>query len=428
YDISFNIDDMLMGGTFASTNYSLYANCNLFVYHIKADSIYYLEEKPLIAVLDLIVNDNNYHIKDGMIEIAGLAFDVSGNVIHDKPSSELDLIIKGKNLDMQTILSILPQNNKIVSFVEDMGEIKGGVDIISLIKWKYDEKKNPSVEISFVVNNGEVLHDSTGFILDNIELKGIYSNGNLKKPETNSIDIQEFSADIGEGNIKGNFRIDNFLNPTVNISIISKLRLADIYPFLKADTIQSMEGDLTIDASFKGKIKQPDKYTPEDIRTMEISGIMDIINVKVQLKDNPLEIYNINGSLVFNDDDIFIKDLIGKVSPLRTGNHDNQLGTGTDFQLEGYFKKILSYIILPGQKLFVHADLKSKNIDLNELLKDYSTSTGSDTAYALTFPDNIDFNLNIEVDKLMFRKFKATGIKGTLKLKDKKLVANSLSF
>ena len=103
----------------------------------------------------------------------------------------------------------------------------------------------------FMANNSEITHDSTGFTLGNIDLKGIYSSG--------AIDIQEFSADLGEGNIKGNFRIDNFLNPTVHLSIISKLRLVDIYPFLKADTIQSMEGDLTIDASFKGKMKQPDK-------------------------------------------------------------------------------------------------------------------------------------------------------------------------
>lgn len=427
-DISFDVDNVLMTGKFASANYSLYANCNLFVHYIKTDSIYHFEEKPLIAEFELIVNNNNYQIESGVIEIADLAFEVSGNFIHGKPSNELDIVIKGEDLDIQTILSILPQNNKIISFIENIGEVKGGIDINSLIKWKYDEKKNPSIEISFVVNNGEALHDSTGFTLDNIKLKGVYSNGNLENIETNSIEVQKFSASIGEGNIKANFRIDNFLDPTVSISIISKLRLADLYPFLKADTIQSIEGDLIIDASFKGEIKKPDKYTSEDIKAMEISGIMELINVKVQLKGNPLEIYNINGSLVFNDDDIFIEDLIGEVSPSREENYNNQFGAGTDFQLGGYFKNILSYIILPGQKLFVQANLKSKNINMDELLKDYSTSTSSDTSYTLTFPDNIDFNLIMEIDKLVFRKFKATGIKGVLKLKDKKLVANSLSF
>ena len=57
HDISFDVDNALVRGKFASANYSLYANCNLFVNHVMIDSLYYLEEKPLTADLNLEVDD-----------------------------------------------------------------------------------------------------------------------------------------------------------------------------------------------------------------------------------------------------------------------------------------------------------------------------------------------------------------------------------
>ncbi|MFH1320955.1 MAG: AsmA-like C-terminal region-containing protein [Bacteroidota bacterium] len=429
-DISFTSDKALIIGEFSDENYSLYTNCNILIHHIEVDNIYYLKEQPFIAELDLHVNNtdkskSSYNIEDGTFEIAGLNFNISGDVIYLTPVSsnkekgkggensyDLDLIINAKYLDIQTIISVLPGKYKDnFSGYNSTGQI----NIESFIKGEYSDKKSPSTETHFAVKNGEVIHDSTGFTLYNIDLKGFYEDRFTKSQRfSKSIEIQEFSAQLEDGNIAGKITIHDFENPIINLSLNSQFQLAGLYSLFNTDTIQSMDGDITIDASFKGKIKNTGNYTPEDLKEIQVSGIMDISDLFVHLKNNPLEFNDINGSLVFNDNDIFIKDMTGSLS-------------NSDLQLEGYFKNILPYLLLPGKKLFVDADLNSKNIDLNELLLSY-TSSETDTAYALKFSDNIDFNLNLNINNLIFRRFGAKDIKGTLKLKNKKLIANALSF
>jgi hypothetical protein len=72
--------------------------------------------------------------------------------------------------------------------------------------------------------------------------------------------------------------------------------------------------------------------------------------------------------------------------------------------------------------------LSSELIDLNELLRDYSSSSQSDTVYQLEFPKQIKFNLTTDVERLIFRRFDAQDIEGALKLKNQKLIASNLGF
>jgi hypothetical protein len=85
-------------------------------------------------------------------------------------------------------------------------------------------------------------------------------------------------------------------------------------------------------------------------------------------------------------------------------------------------------VFLEDEKLFVHAMLKSDNIDLDELLAANDRAAAGDTAYLLSMPEKINMELGVELEKLKFRRFGAENIKGKLQLKNKKLLASDLSL
>ena len=70
--------------------------------------------------------------------------------------------------------------------------------------------------------------------------------------------------------------------------------------------------------------------------------------------------------------------------------------------------------------------MTSVNTDLAELLE--TKTTANDTTYKLSFTDKIDMKMSINISKLQFHKFMATYITGSIRLKNKQLLANPLSF
>ena len=95
-----------------------------------------------------------------------------------------------------------------------------------------------------------------------------------------------------------------------------------------------------------------------------------------------------------------------------------------DINLKGYFRNVLSYFFLPNQKLMIDADFKSNNINMDELLS--KKESAKDTVYNFKFSKNIDFKLNITINKFTFNKFSASRITGKIKLQNQKMIADPI--
>lgn len=148
---------------------------------------------------------------------------------------------------------------------------------------------------------------------------------------------------------------------------------------------------------------------------VKAGGEMSITGLNMRLKDNPLRFDSINGDFLFNNNDIVINDFTGRVS-------------NTDFRLKGFFRNILAWFLLDKETLTVDATFASKNIDLNELLSDKNSADKDDNAYTLKLSEYLDLNLNCNIDRLTFRRFDAADIRGQLKMRDKRMIADPLSF
>lgn len=307
-------------------------------------------------------------------------------------------------MDIQSVLSLLPeQYNSSIKDYRSEGYFYFKMDITG----KVGKYTSPSVDADFGIENATILYKPTGTELKSLNTKGYFTTGKKNTPETFELMLENFSATMNNSKISGAFHIINFLQPKINVETISEIDLAEWKSFFQSDTIAEMSGKLIMDARFEGVIKNPNEYSADDFRKYRTAGKVSIQNANLILKDNPKTLNNVNAEMLFDNNEIIVNSFSTNIQ-------------SSSIELKGFFRNILSFFFVPEQKLVIDAKLNSSSLNLDELLADNTSSSG-DTTFSLKFSERANLYLNINIDKLNFKKFNAENISGKAVLKDNKL-------
>jgi len=148
---------------------------------------------------------------------------------------------------------------------------------------------------------------------------------------------------------------------------------------------------------FKNTLKSFRQFTIRDFISSKTSGLLEIEDVDLQIKDNPVIYTHLNGSFKFSNKDLVVNRFTGKFAE-------------SDFSMKGYFINMLAFAFLPDEKIKIKADFISNNLKLDNLLK--STQNENGKTYHLQFSKNINFDLNLDLNNFSFNKFKAQNLQG----------------
>ncbi len=402
------IEESNLAGNFSDEKYDLQTTSNLFVNVIKIDSTNFMRKKNVHIELDLNVDNAfpSYKVKKGKIKIENLLFEVVGNVLTSNRESMVDLAVKGKEMDIKSVLSLIP--NKYKGAMNDY-ESDGEFYFDAVIKGVLSNKEAPQITANFGIKNADITQVKDNIKLHNVNLKGHYFNGNKNANEPSLLTLIPFSAIIDEGTIAGELTLKNLANPSFSGKVKANLDLANVQKFIKIDTVESLTGKVNIDATFSGDEKSVSSGNYENITT---TGDLKIIDMNLKLKNYTLNFSGINGDFKFDNNDLAVSSFTGNIA-------------SSDFELKGFFRNIVGFVMKENESIMVEATLNSKNIDLNELLSNKSEES-KPGKYKLRFSEFIDVNLNSEIQHLVFRKFDATNIHGVIKIKDKKMVVDPI--
>ena len=166
---------------------------------------------------------------------------------------------------------------------------------------------------------------------------------------------------------------------------------------------------------YAGKIRELSELNHGKVYQINASGNVDISNVNLTLKNNPLEFKKMNGSFVLHDNDVYIKNFSGKIS-------------SSDFLLNGVFKNFISFLLIPDQSGEMQASLNSELIDLDEWLVNKTQVSSNDTTYLMKFNPRLLSSLDVKIGKLNFRKFSAANINGHVNLEKQVISGQDLQF
>jgi hypothetical protein len=397
------INTLRLKGKFNDEVFDLNAQIDFLVDNLKAEDYSFLKGKKLLADLSLNIDTKNERIefRKSEIQLSGFQLISSGIWSYANSTSDLDILLSGKNMEIASILSLLPPEYE--GEINDF-ESSGDFYFNASIKGKLNKKENPEVKADFGIKKGSISNKKKGLKIRKAYLTGYYSNGAKRRIGTSVIDVQTFDLEMQNGHAKGKIKLSNPEQLEIDLKADINIQLSEISAFLSTDKIQKTEGYCKGNFMIKGNFDDIQKIDKQGFKSIRTSGDLSFNNCSFLLSGSQVTYRNFNGRLTFDNNNIIVENFIGNVA-------------GSSIEINGKLGNVFSYMASKNQTLFLDATLKANEINFDEFLKNENPSKTS-IAYELSFPQNIKVNITADIDAFRFRKFSATNIEGKVSLSD----------
>ncbi|GAB4135694.1 MAG: hypothetical protein Fur0041_09910 [Bacteroidia bacterium] len=410
---AFQLKRIGFSGKFSDTDYEFDTDADFVIQKIRSgkSSWFAGNSGTLSLKMDVKGAQGLYTVNTGLLTMENLKLRLAGNIAEAGRNYKLNLNVNGEDVDITSALSLLPESyRKDIHDFESSGEFYANARISGLL----GDTISPDVEADFGIRKGAtVTRKSSNITLRGVTLTGSFSNVKGKE----QLSLSEFNAGSGKSNFSGSFSMKGFEKPSYTSSVKGKLDLQELYQILKPDTVEYMNGTADVALNISGKPQGKD-ITAADFKSFETSGNLKLSGAQVKLKGSKMSADSINGQLLFDGNNVTIPSFRGFYGK-------------SDFNLSGEVLNLLGYVFTEDAHLVINADFNSSKMNLNEILASSGSASqkvSADTIYRLQFPERVRLNLNTSVKDVVFRRFEATAINGTISLNNKKLVADPISM
>lgn len=228
--------------------------------------------------------------------------------------------------------------------------------------------------------------------------------------------VNGFHASCASGEVAGNAELKGASTTVLKADLHADLALADLMRFAGIDTLEEARGRLKADVHATGRPRDLMHLKATDLRAFIISGTAELRDASLKLRGVRHRLTDLNAMLTLQGNDASVHGLRCALQ-------------GSTIELSGTLHNLMPYLLFTDQHLAIEARGVSPRLDLGALLSTGPDENGSGpTGYTLRFPGLVDLDLQAKVDELIFEDFSATGITGTITLKDRVLRVPSIAF
>ncbi len=406
----FRVDRGDLKGTFSSQVQQFHFGGVVQTSHIKSGKHVFLKDRILDLDTEITIDkaEHNILFSRGDLRSEGLDFHVTGTINTGDNNKDLSLNLEVERSPVSALLKLIPPE-----YLEPFSEISldGQVVVKAAIVGNFSGNQIPVVEAGFTVDDGMFTHVKSGLKLSDMMFTGSFSTGPTSSEKSYLLQIEDLTSAFGGGTLNGTLEIRDFSQPRIHTRIIASAGLEELSRVLKIDTLEQIRGRMELNLEFRNQLKNFRRFTIGDFITSQTSGSMKITGMDFRLKGSPQSFDQFNGNFAFNNKDLKIENFTGTIS-------------GTDFRMHGYFRNILAYAFVPGESMFINADLYSRHFNLDRILE---TGKGSGST-RLSFSERVNYNLDIEIDTFTFRKFTSLSNVGQLIQNGRKLHVRDTRF
>lgn len=405
-DYSFRAADMKLKGVFSDAIYDVAGNGQLFVERLRVKDVNYIDHKEVGLKLAIHIDSKlgRYDIRESSLRVSELELGIGGFIVDQPGKTAVDLKIASKDAGLQELLSLIPG-----VYTEKLNQYnyEGNVYFHLRISGNVSDREQPQVTASFGTENASLSPAGTAYKLNKIRFKGSYTNRLTPNRPVERLMLNGVEALLDGQPFSGSMVLEDFSNPFIYVTALSKINLQVLSRFYLPDTLQEMNGSLLVNATVKGRVRESAGWISQ--------GSVEAVDVSFRLKGSDISFAGFNGKVTLLGNRLNLMNLSGKAA-------------GSDFNINGNFDNVYACLLSPEAVLTGAATLVSKNLDLNELLEDQGAGSAADTTYRLDFSKRLKLNLGLNIGLLSFRKFQAWQLKGTIDLRDKVLSTDAISF
>ena len=381
---------------------------------IRVNEDRYFRDKNLRvkALLNYHLGNDSLNIQPSTIFVHDSEFAVQG-VYHGADQHYIQLDTEGKDTDIQTILSLMPENiyNKFKVYRSE-----GNVYFNAHLEGRITDTSSPKLRIAFGCQRTSFYHPDIKRKIQDVTLEGTFEAEKANDLSTAALNLRNVTGTFEKRPFKGNLYIQNFEDYFVRLDIDAEIDAGSLLEFYPIESIRKASGLVDLDISFESRLNNLRKKG--GVTKAKTSGEIILKDLSFDLANTKLPFTNFRGSFIFKNEDLAISDFSGKVG-------------SSDFMVNGFFKNIIAYVIFEEQPISIEADLQSQLLDIDELLTGNVSESPSETVegqqyYSFKISPKLALSFNCNVDQVKFRRFFGHNIKGKLQVKDQVAKASNV--
>ncbi|MCF8303967.1 MAG: AsmA-like C-terminal region-containing protein [Bacteroidales bacterium] len=272
------------------------------------------------------------------------------------------------------------------------------------------------VQVIFAINRARISGGKLPQQLENVSLKGSYSETFINRQSRPVIDIPSFTASFGESDLNGEIRITGFSNPLIGLKVHGEGKTSDIAAFFVPGAFENIRGTYIIDVASQFLYDAAEGVKASDLIHGNTSGKLNILNGSFGIKGHPLDFSGINTLASLDNNNLDITEFEAKVA-------------GMGISAKGRLKNALAFTLVDDEKLELVADVKAGKITWDKFL-DFTRD--SKTGRKFSMPGWFLGDVDLAIDEMYFGKFRADEVKANIRFRDKamrvdKLVMNTMN-
>lgn len=391
------------------------------------DGLSYLSKVKTNADVNLLMefkeNDSKFTLKENKFALNNFNLSLDGFYQMLKDHDQIDLKLNTKEISFKDLLSLVP------SFYQSGYEsmvAKGDLKMNGEVKGRLDDKNLPGWDFGLNVNKASIKYAGLGSINNIIVDAGSQFAGgsNLDKM---TLDVTKFHSEFVGNLIDANLKLRNpMTDPLINSKLKAKVNLATIGKVMPLAEGESYKGKLNADVALNGRMSS---IETEQYEKFDAKGLIELFDFLYKSKDL--------------NEDVNVKDLTFRFSPQNLSLEKMHASMGkSDFAMDGKIDNYLGYLFgnnKEDQLLKGAFNFNSTNMDLDQLMGVSPASTTASSAASepapadpnaepLLIPENVDFNLNTNIQKLRYNGIDVNNITGNVNMKEEVASLNGLSM
>ena len=403
YDLQ--LEDALFQGEFSNAEYELNSTTELRIDRLKSNSFNLVTNKAAQLDLSLAINNvaKSYEFKKGELQIEKMMFNISGFI----DSLKMDLSITGDEIKIEELAnSLVEESMQDVKKYEGEGMVDFEARILGLVS----NRRMPSITAHFSVSEASLREPESDLKVEDINFSGSYQNEQMDRIE--ELNFDKFELKLLQSYFTGSAKVSDFEKPLVQLKTEGDLNLARLQQFFKFGNVQQLSG--TILFNLVGEIQFFDpEYNKDKFKVSASNGVFGLKNVVYKALDSDIFYKNISGDIILKDKDAAAKNL--KIETAKS-----------DFLIDGAMLNFIPFIEGSGS-LGLIASLDAKKISMDEFLGEPNKEKSGPLSMFI-LPDNLNLNLDVNIDELVWENHVFTKITGKSLMAGRKVSLQQLNF
>lgn len=395
--------DIDLSGNFSEDYSDLELNSISRSFTFEYDGIKYINKAVLSVVATIGADLVNFKFSSEVNEIKlnELIMGVNGFVSMPDDDINMDIRYFTKESDFKNILSLIP-----AIYMSDFAGMQatGKVVLEGDAIGTYNDSLMPRVNVLLDITNGRFAYPDLPKSAENIQVDMKVFYDGVHEDNTR-IDLNRFHIEMAGNPIDMTFHaITPMTDMQMNGTLVGKVDLSSITDVIPVE-------DMSLSGIINANLKMMGRYSDienENYENFNAEGSFSVSDMEVKSEEIPVP--------------VFIKRAVLNFTPryAELSTFDAIMGK-SDLKMNGRLENFIPYV-LKDEEIRGSLSLASSLLDINQLMGESidDTEAVEDTVAlsVIEVPRNINFNLNANIDKLVYDNLEIDNIKGKLSVKD----------